>query len=294
MRFLAGFGLATEFATSSVLLAELLTTRQTAISTKWLYLSGILGGITAVTIGKLFSWQLVFICGGLAGFLLFVFRKRIIESGLFIALTNLTNRGNFFNLFDNQAQIIKFIKLFILIVPFNFIISVMFMLPNFMPISFKLGYAVQILLIGFFLGNILSTLSSSFIVNYFKDYRAYPWLNVLLFMLVLPMFIFINDNIYFYYFLAVGLLGGGLPTVWIQMINKSYPTAIRNTATNTLYAMGRGSCIIFNLLCQTWIHNKSLFIYSIITSTFVIGSLVIIVLLNTKNNYNKVLNQIES
>ena len=293
LRFIAGFGLATEFATSSVLLAELLSTRQAANSTKWLYFSGILGGITAVFISKQFSWQFVFICGGLAGILIFILRKKILESVLFKSLTPTIYRGNFFKLFANKSQIFKLIKLFILIVPFNFLISIIILLPNFMPISFKLGSAVQILLTGFFIGNLISTFASSYIINYFKDYRVYCWLNITLFILIIPLFRFIPDSFFFIYCLFLGLLGGGLPTVGIQIINKSYPTEIRNTASNTLYAMGRGSSIISNLLCQIWITNKSLFIYSITTSVFVITSLVIIALLNTKNNYNYSLNKLE-
>jgi MFS transporter, putative metabolite:H+ symporter len=294
LRFIAGFGLATEFATSSVLLAELLGTRQAAHSTKWLYSSGILGGMAAVFISKLFPWQFVFICGGTAGIIIYVLRKKILESVLFKSLMPVISRGNFLKLFANRTQIVKLIKLFILIVPFNFIISVMFMLPNFMPISLKLGHAIQILLIGFFLGNLISTFSSSYIINYFKDYRIYCWLNIVLFLIVVPLFKFIPDEFYFIYCLFIGLLGGGLPSVWIQIINKSYPTEIRNTASNTLYALGRGSGIIFNLLYLVWITNKSLFIYSITVSAIVIASLVIIVLLNTKNNYNYALNQIEN
>ena len=294
LRFVAGFGLATEFATSSVLLAELLGTRQAANSTKWLYCSGILGGITAVFISRIFPWQFVFICGGAAGIIIFILRKKILESVLFKLLTPTISRGNFFKLFANRTQTLKLIKLFILIVPFNFIISVMFMLPNFMPISLKLGHAIQILLTGFFLGNLVSTFASSYIINYFKDYRVYCWLNIALFLIVVPLFRFIPDNFFFIYCLFIGLLGGGLPTVWIQLISRSYPTEIRNTASNTLWAMGRGSGIIFNLLCLVWITNKSLFIYSITVSSLVIASLVIIVLLNTKNNYNNALNQIES
>ncbi|HLX55287.1 MAG TPA: MFS transporter [Aquella sp.] len=294
LRFITGFGLATGFATSSILLAELLSPRQAAISTKWLYFSGILGGMTAVFINKQFSWQLVFLCGGFGGVLIFMLRKNILESLVFKSLMPTINRGNFFKLFANKAQIIKLIKLFILTVPFNFVISVMFILPNFMPISLKLGSAIQILLTGFFLGNLISTFATSYIINYFRDYRVYCWLNIILFILVLPLFRFISNDFFFIYCLFIGLLGGGIPTVCVQIINKSYPTEIRNTASNTLFAMGRSSSIVFNLLCQIWIINKNLFIYSITTCVFVIASLVIIALLNTKNNYAYELNQIRS
>ncbi|MCC2625597.1 MAG: transporter [Burkholderiales bacterium] len=286
LRFVSGFGLATEFATSSVLIAELLSTKNTTTATKLLYLSGILGGICAVYIGNKFSWQIMFIFGGIIGIILYVFRKQILESRLFLLAQN-QSPGNFLLLINSPGQFIKLLKLFIIIVPFNFIITAMFMLPSFMPISFSLQRAVAILLIGFFLGNIVSTFLCSYIVNYFKDYRSFIWLTLLTFFISVPTFILVNDHIFFAYNFILGLIGGGLPTIWIQMINKEYPTNIRNTASNTLYALGRGSAVIFNLFFLSWIKNKQIFITNTIASGFIISILMVIVLLTSKNTYAK-------
>jgi putative MFS transporter len=286
LRFLSGFGLATEFATSSVLVAELLSTKHTAVATKLLYLSGVLGGICAVYIGNMFSWKTMFLFGGITGIILYILRRQILESRLFL-LMNCKSQGNILLLFNSPAQFIKLLKLFILIVPFNFMISAMFMLPSFMQISFSLGRAIAILLIGFFLGNIVSTFLSSYIVNYFKDYRSFIWLTLLVFLVSVPSFVFIHDSTFFIYNFTLGLIGGGLPTVWIQMINKEYPTNIRNTASNTLYAMGRFSTFGFNLFFLNWIKNKQTFITNTIASGFIISILIAVVLLTSKNTYSK-------
>lgn len=291
LRFVSGFGLATEFATSSVLIAELLSTKNTTTATKLLYVSGVLGGICAVYIGNKFSWQIMFLFGGTIGVILYVLRKQILESGLFL-LIKPKNRGNILLLINSPQQFIKLLKLFILIIPFNFIITAMFMLPSFMPISFNLEKAISIMLISFFLGNIVSTFCSSYIVNYFKDYRSFIWLTLLIFSVSIPLFTFITDNLFFSYSFAIGLIGGGLPTIWIQMINKEYPTNIRNTASNTLYALGRCSAVGFNLFFLTWIKHREIFITNIILCTFIIGLLIIFALVTSENTYDRELQTI--
>lgn len=291
LRFVSGFGLATEFATSSVLIAELLSTKNTTIATKLLYLSGVMGGITAVYIGNIFSWKIMFLFGGLIGIILYILRKQILESRLFL-LINSERRGNILSLINSAKQITKLLKLFILIVPFNFIISAMFMLPSYMPISFALDHAIALLLVGFFLGNIVSTFFCSYIVNYFKDYRSFIWLSLLIFFVSIPAFVFITDQTFFIYNFALGLIGGGLPTIWIQMISKEYPTNIRNTASNTLYALGRASTVGFNLFFLNWIKNRHVFITNTIICAVIISILIVVVLLTSKNTYAKDLHTI--
>ena len=286
LRFISGFGLATEFATSGVLIAELLSTKNTTIATKLLYLSGVIGGITAVYIGNMFSWKTMFLFGGLIGIVLYILRKQILESKLFLLITD-QSRGNILLLINSPEQIIKLFKLFILIVPFNFIISAMFMLPSYMPISFALDRAIAILLVGFFLGNIVSTFFCSYIVTYFKDYRSFIWLTLIIFFISIPAFVFITDQTFFFYNFGLGLIGGGLPTIWIQMINKEYPTNIRSTASNTLYALGRVSTVGFNLLFLTWIKNRQIFITNTIICTVIISVLIVLVLLTSKNTYTE-------
>ncbi|MCE3267838.1 MAG: transporter [Burkholderiales bacterium] len=286
LRFVSGFGLATEFATSSVLIAELLSTKHATAATKLLYLSGVLGGICAVYIGHIFFWKTMFLFGGLIGIVLYALRMHILESRLFLLISQ-HSRGDILSLIKTPGQIIKLLKLFILIIPFNFIISVMFMLPSFMPISFGLEKAIAILLIAFFLGNSVSTFFCSYVVNYFNDYRSFIWLTLLIFLAFVPAFMLVTNRIFFIYNFGLGLIGGGLPTIWIQMIGKEYSTHIRSTASNTLYAMGRCSAFGFNLFFLSWIKQRHVFITNTLICIFVISLLSAIVLLTSKNTYNK-------
>src|SRR6185437_741459 len=291
LRFVSGFGLATEFATSSVLIAELLSTKNTTIATKLLYLSGVIGGITAVYIGNIFSWKRMPFFPGPVAIALYIGIAQILESRLFLLISS-QSRGNILSLINSPKQITKLLKLLILIVPFNFIISAMFMLPSYMPISFALDRAIAILLVGFFLGNIVSTFFCSYIVNYFKDYRSFIWLTLFIFLMSVPAFMFITDGTFFIYNFGLGLIGGGLPTIWIQMIGKEYPTNIRNTASNTLYALGRASTVGFNLFFLSWIKNRQVFITNTIICAVIISILIAVVLLTSKNTYAKDLHTI--
>jgi MFS family permease len=105
------------------------------------------------------------------------------------------------------------------------------------------------------------------------------------FIIILGGFSFVSQTSFFIYALLLGILGGGLPSIWIQLVAKHYGTNQRNTATNILYVFGRGSGIIFNLLISAWLINpKNFGIYSIIT-TIILAVISIIVILNTKNVY---------
>ena len=271
LRFLAGAGLASEFATSSVLISEMLPQHLRSKSTSWLYFCGILGGVAATFLGIL-SWRVMFLFGGGAGFALYIMRKQLFESPLFLNLTQQIAKGNPWHMFKNIKSLIKTLRLAILIVPFYFMISVMFILPNFMHLSASLSSLIHTLLIGFFAGNLISTLVCQYWVNKLKDFRQYFIVNSILFVIILSSFSLVSQSYFFAYALILGLLGGGLPTVWIQVVTKSYGTNQRNTATNTLYVIGRGSSIGFNLLISYWLASPKYFsIYCIITAIIIAG-----------------------
>jgi MFS family permease len=140
-------------------------------------------------------------------------------------------------------------------------------------------------LIGFFIGNLVSTIAWNYWVNKVEYFRWFFIANSIAFAIILISFSYVSELWFFAYALALGLLGGGLPSIWIQVVAKNYGTNQRNTATNILYVLGRGSSIIFNLLISTWlISPKSFGLYCIIT-TIVIAIISIIVVFNTGNVY---------
>ncbi|MBP9741961.1 MAG: MFS transporter [Burkholderiales bacterium] len=292
LRFLSGAGLATEFATSSVLISEMLPQHLAARSTAWLYFCGILGGITATFLGML-SWKIMFLCGGGSGLILFIARKRLFESPLYLQLPPKIKRGNIVKMFNKPPNLIKTIKLALLITPFYFVISIMFILPNFMQISAEFAHLVHILLIGFFIGNLISTLLSNYWVTSLRNFRLFFIVNSLAFFIILNSFSIVSQLWFFMYAFALGLLGGGLPSIWIQVVAKNYGTNQRNTATNTLYIIGRSCSIGFNLLISTWIVNPQNFNYYCIITTLIITVFSIIAAIRLKDTYGNNINYME-
>ncbi|MDQ5921994.1 MAG: hypothetical protein QG673_2053 [Pseudomonadota bacterium] len=284
LRFLAGAGLAAEFATSSVLISEMLPRDIAAKSTAWLYFCGILGGMTA-TFLSMISWKVMFLCGGGGGLALFVVRKNLFESPLFLHLPPHISKGNPWRMFSNRVNLLKTLRLTALILPFYFLISVMFILPNFMQINSDLSDLIHTLLIGFFTGNLISTLLYNYYVVKVEDFQKFFVLNSMLFLIILISFSLINQVWFFTYTLALGILGGGLPSIWIQVVAKSYGTNQRNTAANTLYIIGRGSGIGFNLLIASWLTNANNFNYYCIITTIIIATLSIVASIGMNNVY---------
>ena len=292
LRFLAGVGLASEFATSSVLISEMLPKHLSSRCTAWLYCCGILGGITATFLGIL-SWKIMFLFGGGSGFGLYLMRKRLFESPLFLKLNTSIAKGNPWHMFKNITNIIKTFKLALLITPFYFTISIMFILPNFMQLKGSLTSLIHTLLIGFFIGNLFSTLVATYLINVIKDFRPYFVLNSIIFLLTISCYSFVKKDFFLLYALILGLLGGGLPTVWIQVVTKSYGTNHRNTAANTLYVVGRSSSIGFNILIAIWLANpKNFSMYCIIT-TIIITLSSIFAAITSKNMYIREIDYIE-
>ena len=109
----------------------------------------------------------------------------------------------------------------------------------------------------------------------------------------MSIFKFIDQKFFFFYSLCLGLLGGGYPTVWMQLVTKNYGTNQRNLSSNVLYALGRGSGIGFNLLFSSWIVAPQNFQYYCLMSIGIITLMVLIVLKNTGSYYNKNVDFIE-
>jgi MFS family permease len=285
LRFICGVGLATEFATSSVLINELFVDKKASQFTSFLYFCGVLGGMTATYIGWL-SWQVMYLFGGVAGIIIYLLRKNIYESLIYLNMNKQVGKGQLLQLINNFPKLIKFIRLWLLIVPFNFLIVIMFMLPRFMPINDDLAQLVKVLLIGFFIGNLISSIACNYVVNWFKDFRQFLWFHLVLFVLLIPSYVIIAKNYYFLYAIGLGLLGGGPVAVWIQVVVRSYGANIRSTASNSLFAAGRASAIVFNLLIVNWLYSPKIFQAQVIGLTIIVAGLFLLALLFTANNYN--------
>ena len=291
LRIIAYAGLACEFATSSTLISELYHPKMANVANGLLYSFGILGGILATSIG-FFSWRGMFICGGMAGLILFFFRRKLEESLVFSQnqAQNSGAIGNLRQLFANPAAAKKLIRLLLLNIPYYMLVSLMFIIPNFMYLDQDLAHATKILLFGFFSGNIISCLVGIPINNRLRNYKPLLYVSFCGYLLSLTLYPFVAPNYFFAYSLVLGLIGGAYPVAWIQIVTKSYGTNLRSTASNILFALGRMSGILVNLMLAYWLTSPASFIQNSITMVIVVFSLALIALYQTRNNYSQAVN----
>jgi MFS family permease len=287
LRFLIGFGLATEYATSSVLIGEIFAVNSSVLAIGILYLSGICGGIVATFLNNI-SWRFMFLFGGGAGIALYTIRSYLKESPLFIKeKAKPDNIFNSYSIINTFSKCKKIIKLVLLIIPYYFVISIMFIMPKFMTIKMDLSNSIYNLLIGFFIGNVISTIYSVFWARFLKDFRPFLFFNSFLFILLILIAYKVNQQFFLLYAICLGCLGGGLPTIWIQIVSKSYGTVQRNTATNLIYILGRLSMIFFNIGLSLLINLPKQFWVFIIFTAVIIFLLNFIIIRNEANLYNQ-------
>ena len=292
LRVIAYIGLASEFATSTVLILELFPLNKAAWGSAWLYSCGVLGGICATLI-SFFSWKVMFWLGGIGGLLLYFARGQIQESKAFLNIKK-TNKNNTFEnirqLFLNKHNLAKLIKYFVMILPFYAIITMMFIFPSYIVKKDTLAHATKLLLIGFFCGNILSSFLSAIINNYFKTYKTFLFTMLIVFLGLMLSFSQVNEVYLFIYSLGLGFIGGGYPVSWAQQLALEFPVLIRSLASNCLFALGRASSIGFNSLISIWLAN----------GTFKNNALILIILIFiissisvyfSPNNYQQKLQQ---
>lgn len=254
LRVIAYAGLATEFSTSTVLIVEMFSNKNAARGTALLYSVGVLGGMCAIFVGIL-SWKMMFICGGVGGLIIFIGRRFIKEPEIKAKLSG--DNARLVSLVTNKQNVVNLLKLFLVLVPYFATITTMFIIPNYIIKTISVSDATKSLLMGFFIGNIISSLISSL---FFKHKKLFLYVSLLVFIVLSLMFNYVGEQYIMLYFIGVGLIGGGYPIVQAQLNAHLFDPSVRNTANNVVYALGRASSIGFNALIATWIIKPEVFL----------------------------------
>lgn len=254
LRFLAYVGLAAEFSTSTVLILELFSVKKAAIGTALLYSFGVMGGILATFMGG-FSWQITFLFGGIVGVMLYIGRSKIQESEIYLNArrTEQASFGSLKTLWLNKIHRAQLLRYFFMILPYFALISLIFLFPNYVVEKSAIGSATRQILLGFFCGNIVSSLLSAVYMQYSDRPRYFIVWGIVLFGALMPLFSWITPSYLWLYSIGLGLIGGGYPILLTQQMGRDYPVHIRSLACNSLSALGRASNIGFNALLSYWI-----------------------------------------
>ncbi|KAB8031035.1 MFS transporter [Fluviispira multicolorata] len=251
MRFLAGIGLAGEFAASITLLSEILPAEKRGFASGFVYSFGIIGGMLAAYIGSALHWQIMFLIGGIAGIIILLARISFADSILFKNVKAQANisRGNLKNLILNKNSFLKVITLTLSIIPFWF----MAFFINFSPevaksVGMKEPVNQSISLAFYFVG----AFSGSYLFPYIAKLtasRKFAVLSALILMLCAISLFGLGNTLNaksFYCILLLIGLASGYSGLFMVFAVESFGTNQRSTAASLISSMARCSLVGIN------------------------------------------------
>jgi hypothetical protein len=226
----------------------------------------------------------MFLAGGVAGFILFLARSKISESTEFLdaQLEHQHQLGSLRLLLSSPKYLAVLLRYFLMNSPYYIMITMMFIFPNYIIQHYSLAHATKLLLLGFFSGNIISSLLSAVYKQYFSNDKPFMIFILLLFISLMLSYNLISESSLFMFSIGLGLIGGGYPILLSQQAAREFPIYIRNIASNALFGLGRASSIIFNLLIISWLVTPTTFVNKSHIISFIIFSVALLSILTHK------------
>lgn len=254
LRFLAGFGLAGEFGAAVTLVSELMSKEKRGYGTTIITTAGVFGGIAGGLVGNLFSWQMAYVLGGCAGFVLLFLRLRVAESTLFMRLKTheKIEKGNLWLFFKSPKFLVKYIKCLLVGVPFWIAVGLFMSLSpeigKALEISTPIlaGWAILFFNVGLGLGDISSGLLSQFLGSRRKVVTVFLFFSML-FSLGLLSLQEASAQCY-YFFCALCGFGVGYWAVFNMIATEQFGTNFRATVAVSLPNFVRGMVVPASLL----------------------------------------------
>jgi len=253
-RFIAGLGLAGELGAGITLVAELMPKEKRGYATTIVASVGVSGAVVAYFIAQAFDWRTSFFIGGGLGLLLLLLRIGVAESGMFSESKDASNRGDFFALFKNKVQFVKYLRCILIGVPLWFVVGVLITLsPEFGKVlrvqgEVSAGAAVAWCYGGIVIGDIAGGLLSQWLKSRIKVVYIYLSLSVLG---VAAYFTMYDLSLPHFYWLCGGIgLTVGYWVIFMTIATEQFGTNIRATVTTTVPNFVRGAVVPISLLFQ--------------------------------------------
>ncbi len=267
LRFIAGIGLAGELGAGITLVSEIMPKETRGYGTMVVATIGLLGAIVAGLIAETFDWRQTYFIGGGMGIALLALRIGVAESGMYAALKEeKTNKGNFFILFKNKKNTLKYLKGIFIALPIWYCIGILITLaPEFskeksFTDSIQVSKAVMFTYAGTAIGDLLCGLLSQMMKS-----RKKVLLYYLLFAVVCVIAYLFNpfSSLSIYYSLCFFLgIGIGYWAVFVTVAAEQFGTNIRATVTTTAPNFVRGSLVPMSLLFKFFRSSNISFIES--------------------------------
>lgn len=256
-RFLAGLGLAGELGAGITLVSEQMSKERRGLGPAIIAGFGVLGAIAAVFIGKIFDWKTVYIIGGLLGFMLFILRIGVVESGLFkMGLHKSASRGNFMIILHNKKHFKKFIYILLAGIPAWFVNGVMMQFSNYIAESMGMdplpdkAIVITCFFISLCVGDIMGGIISQWLKSRKKSIYIFLGLHFV-FLVLFFAFGHASVNMYYTCFAGLGFTVGFIIQLF-TLAAENFGTNIRNLVTSSGLNLVRAWVIPFGALF-TWL-----------------------------------------
>lgn len=253
-RFIAGLGLAGELGAGITLVAELMPKEKRGYATTIVASVGVSGAVVAYFIAQLFDWRTSFFIGGGLGLLLLLLRVGVAESGMFSQTKEASNRGDFFALFRNKTQFVKYVRCIMIGIPLWFVVGVLITLsPEFGKVlrvqgEVSAGAAVAWCYGGIVIGDIAGGLISQWLKSRIKVVYIFLAMATLG---ITAYFTLYDLTLQHFYWLCGGIgLTVGYWVIFMTIATEQFGTNIRATVTTTVPNFVRGAVVPLTLLFQ--------------------------------------------
>lgn len=274
LRFIAGIGLAGELGVGISLITENIPKEKRTYATTIVSFFGMLGAASGGLAGTMFSWQICYLIGGIAGFFLLILRLGIKESDLYIKIQSdrSINKGNILTILKHPKLLITYI-LCTLAGSSSFLFIGMFIqsTPEFGK-EFGISISAGIALVWYYVGSAVSELCAGIMSKAMKLRKSPMYIFYAISLLAVVIFCLDKPKDSEEYYLHCAFLGFGLG-YWTLLITSSaeqFGTNIRATAATSIPNVARAWNIPFTTLFKNKIPQLGL-----ISSAFFVGIIVI-------------------
>lgn len=297
-RFLSSIGLSGELAASVTLLSEISIGENRGKIGGAIYFFGILGGIISTGVQSLFNWKVLFLIGGISGYVLLFLRKFLVDPSLFntLKLASHIPRGSLKLMLLKWSSIVKIFKLTLCLVPFWFMVFFV----NFAPeIAKRIGIFDKInlpyCLFIFFIGSLIGAPLFTIIDKNFNSHKKSIFFSFFLMIISLSLLVYLGpksvdifSNLYLLFGISSGYFG-----IYMVYVTENFGTNQRATGSSLVNNLGRASFILINSFVPFIIDITENTAFGVILSALIVIGISFLCLYFTQETFGKELDFIE-
>lgn len=248
-RFAAGFGLAGELGAGVTLTMESMDKKNRGLAPTIIAGFGLFGCVAASLVADFLPWRHGYVLGGCLGFLLFLLRLRVVESGLYTASRQSQVRhGSLLDLVNNRERLWRYILCILIGTPVWYVSGILLLFAPEMGRQLGVqgavvaGHAILYFSVALAFGDIACGLLS-------QRLKSRRWA-LLAFMLPLSLMIIVYFSLHglelraFYALYVCMGFCAGFWAVMMATVTEQFGTNLRATAATTVPNFVRGSVVL--------------------------------------------------